>query len=162
MPSVQDVVARLNDAVRRDWKSMHNLIDYRVMVNAPLLDHPTIIVVPMSNSSPQQYLAGLLGIINGLVRETNDDAPIEACYNNGELCAFKLRGDTSPVVDVREIAITQLQPGNSYRVRDRAGNFWEGVYTGPGEPPEQGVYLRLQDGTTARVWFHDVANIINA
>jgi hypothetical protein len=165
MPNSSDVIDRLNDAVKRDWKAMHQLVENRVAVKAEMVDHPTIIVVPVQQQQGTSFLLGMLGVINGLVREDDKSAPIEAMFDdqNGELIGFKLRGDQTPAVDHRRVELTMLELGHRYRVKDRAGNRWEGLYMGPGKPSqEQGVYLRMADGATALIYFHDVANIIHA
>ena len=165
MPNIATVVDRLNDAVRRDWKAMHNLVEYRVPANTALAEHPSIIVVPQEVEGSLAFLVGLLGILNGTAREDSSAQPIEATFDDAtnELTGFRLRGDDSPVVDQRAVELKDIQEGRRYRAKDRAGNFWEGVYTGPGQPPgEQGLHLRLADGSTALIYFHDVAHIIYA
>jgi len=164
MPDTAMIIERLNDAVRRDWKAMHNLIATRTACNLDFVQHQTIICVPVQNSNPQIFMVGLLGVINGLFRDADTDNPIEACYDeDGELISFKLRGDNTPARDYRAVALTELQEGQTYRVKDRAGNRWEGAYAGPGDPGgEQGVHLRLTDGSVSRIYFHDVASVIRA
>ncbi len=163
MPNIATVVDRLNDAVRRDWKAMHNLVNYRVPTSVSMAEHPTIIVVPQEIEGGNAFLMGLLGVLNGTVREDSSSQPIEAIFDEyQELTGFRLRGDESPIIDHRAVAITDLQVGQRYRATDRAGNRWEGVYLGAGAPPEQGLHLRLRDGRTARIYFHDVARVIFA
>lgn len=163
MPNISTVVERLNDAVQRDWRSMQTLVERRVTVNGRMVEHPTMIVLPTQNESGTTFLLGLLGVINGIVRENDQADPIEAVFSDhtGELTGFKLRGDNTPVVDHRVVTMTAMSHGERYQVRDRAGNRWEGLYAGPGKPGgEQGVHLRLVDGSTALIYFHDVANVI--
>ena len=165
MPNVATVIERLNSAVRRDWKAIHNLVETRVLTNNQMADHESIIVVPNEGPNGTQFLVGLLGVINGLARETNDDPPIEAVFSDDhhELTGFKLRGDDSPVVDHRAVQVADLQEGRTYRVTDRVGTRWEGQYTGAGQPNgEQGIHLRLADGSTALIYFHDAAQVIYA
>jgi len=165
VPNIATVVDRLNSAVRRDWKAIHNLVESRVLTNNQMADHESIIVVPNEGAQGTQFLLGLLGIINGIARETNDDPPIEALFSDDhhELIAFKLRGDETPVVDQRAVHAADLQEGRAYRVTDRVGTRWEGQYTGAGQPGgEQGIHLRMTDGTTALIYFHDAAQIIYA
>jgi hypothetical protein len=151
----------MNDAIRRDWKAIHNLIETRQHCNELLVQHPSIIVVPVASQQGHVFLVGLLGVLNGLLDE--GEPPLEAAYDEDthELMCFKVRGDNTPVVDQREVPMTQMQEGQVYRVTDRAKNRWEGTYVGPGQPDgEQGVHLQLQDATTALIYFHDVANVI--
>lgn len=165
MPNIATVVERLNDAVRRDWKAMHNLVNYRVISNTRMAEHPTVIVVPSQGQHGTNFLVGLLGILNGIAREDNNADPIEAvfCDVTHELMGFKLRSDQRPPVDQRAVQLSDLQEGQRYRVKDRAGNRWEGAFAGVGDPQrEQGVHLRLSDGSTALIYFHDVAQIIHA
>ena len=165
MPNIATVVERLNQAVARDWKSMHKLIEHRVVVNADMMEHPTMIVLPQeTQSGGMSFLLGMLGVINGLCREDDKSNPIEAVFDDlGELIGFKLRGDNTTPVDQREVSAAAMVNGKRYRVRDRVGNRWEGLFAGHGNPGgEQGVHIRLDDGSTALVYFHDVASVIHA
>ncbi len=154
------VAGIMNDAIRRDWKAIHNLIETRQPCNEQLAEHPSIIVVPVPTQQGHVFLVGLLGVINGLLDV--DEPPVEAAFDdNHELICFKVRGDNTPVVDQRVVELTNMQKGCIYRVTDRAKNHWEGTFVGPGPPEgEQGVHLQLQDGTTALIYYHDVANVI--
>lgn len=165
MPNIATVVERLNDAVRRDWKAIHNLVEYRVPTNTRMAEHPNVIVVPYQTDGGANFLVGMLGVLNGVCRETDQCDPIEAVFDDRthELMGFKLRSDERPAVDQRAVAISDLQEGQRYRVTDRAGNRWEGRFAGVGNPQgEQGVHLRLNDGSTALIYFHDVAQLIRA
>lgn len=160
MAKAVTVVGIMNDAIRRDWKAIHNLIETRQPCNEQLVEHPSIIVVPVASPRGQVFLVGLLGVINGLLDE--GEPAVEAAFDdNHELICFKVRGDDSPAVDQRVVSAASMQEGCMYRVTDRAKNHWEGTFAGPGPPEgEQGVHLLLKDGTMALIYYHDVASVI--
>ena len=142
---------------------MHALVTHRLVPNDDLVHHSTIICSPIPETDPQAFLVGLMGVINGIVREDASAPPIDAVLNpDGELICFQVRGDNRPAPDMRAVAIQDLREGRRYCVRDRNGTRWEGLYAGPGQHPNQGVHLRLSDGALARIYFHDVAGIIRA
>jgi hypothetical protein len=58
----------LNEAHEADPYALHNLASGRYVCNQTLADHPFIQVTAVSNAdgNDEQYVVGLLGIINGI------------------------------------------------------------------------------------------------
>lgn len=163
MPSIQTVIDRLNDAVRRDWMGMQRLVQERVQTTVSMVQHPTIIAKPVQTEAGTIYGMGLMGVINGLVRETNEEMPIEAVYTTEEpieLIGFALRGQQLPR-DVRNLGFNELQPGGAYRVRDAVDNLWVGRVEPPRPGEDQALYLRLPNGQRAQIFYHDVKQIVS-
>jgi hypothetical protein len=161
MPSNQVILDRLNDAVHRDWKAMQQLVLHRVPVNTTMVDHATVMVIPIQGPRVTSFALGLLGILNGVVREQNADPPIEAQFEDGELTGFSMRG-AKAATDQRVVAVANIKIGACYRVKDRTGVVWEGIVEPVPSGKDQGLYLRLADASLACIFLHDVLKVITA
>lgn len=152
------ILARLNDALRRDWRGVSALIHTRVPVSPAINQPPLFQLFPINQN---QVGLGPLGLINGLIRENDEGPTIEAVIEAGEIIAFAFAGQDEQVKDVRVLLPTELQQHQQYRVTDRAGTHWAGVFLGyKASDGQEGVHLQLTDGSIARIFFHDVAKVV--
>lgn len=65
MITVEKICQMLNDLVAIDCAATHMLVEYRVLCNDAIEDHP-LLVPHAENPSPIFLELGLLGIINGI------------------------------------------------------------------------------------------------
>ena len=161
--NMNSVLQCLNDVVARDWKSMQLLVNTYTQTNKRMLEHATVLVAPVETDKGHVFNLGLMGIINGVLRNSNDEPLVEAVFDaRNELMGFRQKDDKTPIPDYRAADIANLEIGFRYRVQDRAGRLWEGVYMGPRSDKGEGVHLRLDDGGVALIFFHDVQKMIHA
>ena len=79
----------LNDLLRHDAKSIHDLCEERVPCNTALADHPT---VQVAAGTPNELAVGMLGILNGFVGVHEDNfGYIVAEYSDDERKIEKFR-----------------------------------------------------------------------
>lgn len=80
------ICERLNEFVNLDRQAIESLVDCRVFCNSMLADHPFLQVGSISPEQPLDYMVGLLGIVNGLLRTNN--FIIQAVYEHDALINF--------------------------------------------------------------------------
>lgn len=105
--SVNDILAVLNDALKKDPEAMTALVNARVNCNEALENHDSIQVGTYDDkgefASEGQTKVGLLGLLNGLVGvDKNVYGPISATVDDdGNVTAFSLT-DTDAVSAKKE------------------------------------------------------------
>lgn len=81
---IEQAIEYLNSLLEDDREAIEKLIESRVNCNEALANHPTCEVGlhPISSTFPV-YCVGLLGVINGMLKEYNDvkTGPICAVYD---------------------------------------------------------------------------------
>ena len=160
--NIASIIKTLNEAVAADWITMHNLVERRYPTTLAMMEHRSIVVQPIDVGGQAVPHLGLLGLLNGIVRNDNNEMPIEAMFDEDtqELTGFRLRGVDLPVSDQRRVAVRDMIYDSAYRVRDQTGTHWEGIFARKPKGAEHAVYLRLTNGRTGIIFYQDVDYVI--
>jgi hypothetical protein len=90
--SPQDIVDLLNEMLKLDSTATLNLVDNKVMCNEKLAKHPTLQIDNYASSD--NYMVGLIGVINGLFGVNEYEyGTIAAVYEGSKLVKFIYKED---------------------------------------------------------------------
>ncbi len=93
--AIEDIVRRLNDALCRDPVAITYLVEQPVMVTEAMVNHPAFVVRAVEKPGAPTYAIGLLGFLNGIIRDDEDTPPICIVCDDetGELLEFRWLGE---------------------------------------------------------------------
>jgi hypothetical protein len=86
MKSINDAVDLLNEAYSIDPNAISDITKTRVICNDKLKDHPSIQV-----SVRENYMVGLLGLLNGIFSNENDGYICAIYDNDNNLLGFDIK-----------------------------------------------------------------------